>query len=183
MFLETDRLVLRKFREADFGDFCEFAMDEDMCRMMGRDPMPDTSAARLNFDWLKDQEERGYALVLKQTGRVIGNLTVGAVPGELASLPELAGKAGESLSFSISRHCRRQGLMREAVTAVIDRLFREEGMDYVHCGHFGFNLPSEQLQRKLGFTRLLSETVNIRGEEILCVENVLWRDGWRQGNP
>lgn len=65
MFLETDRLVLRKFREADFGDFCEFAMDEDMCRMMGRDPMPDTSAARLNFDWLKDQEERGYALVLK----------------------------------------------------------------------------------------------------------------------
>lgn len=38
MFLETERLILRKFREADFEDFCEFAMDEDMCRMMGRTP-------------------------------------------------------------------------------------------------------------------------------------------------
>ena len=26
MFLETERLILRKFREEDFDDFCEYAM-------------------------------------------------------------------------------------------------------------------------------------------------------------
>ena len=183
MFLETERLILRKFREADFEDFCEFAMDEDMCRMMGRDPMTDTDAARLNFDWLKDKEERGYALVLKGTGRVIGNLTVGAVPADLSSLPELEGKNGRCLSFSISRHYQRKGLMQEAVTAVIDELFRAEGMDYIQCGHFDFNLPSRQLQKKLGFTLLHAERIAFKGEEMLCVENVLWKDHWQQGNP
>ncbi|MGN0977009.1 MAG: GNAT family N-acetyltransferase [Faecousia sp.] len=183
MFLETERLLLRKFREEDFEDFCEYAMDEDMCRMMGRDPMPDTDAARLNFNWLKDKEERGYVLVLKKTGRVIGNLTVGTVPAELSGLPELAGKNGRSLSFSISRHYQRKGLMQEAVTAVIDELFREEGMDYIQCGHFDFNLPSRQLQKKLGFALLHAERIDFKGEEILCVENVLWKANWRQGNP
>lgn len=180
MFLETARLLLRKFRESDFGDFCEFAMDEDMCRMMGRDPMPDTGAARLNFNWLKDKEDRGYALVYKETGRVIGDLTVGAVPADLSCLPELEGKQGLSLSFSISRRYQRRGLMQEAVTAVITRLFREEGMDYIHCGHFDFNLPSRQLQKKLGFTLLRSEVIDFKGEQILTVENVLWKNAWAE---
>ena len=183
MFLETERLLLRKFREKDFEDFCEYAMDENMCHMMGRDPMPDTDAARLNFNWLKDKEERGYVLVLRETGRIIGNLTVGGVPADLANLPELEGKAGRSLSFSISRHYQRRGLMQEAVTAVIDKLFREEGMDYIQCGHFDFNLPSRELQKKLGFTHLHSERIDLNGEEILCVENVLWKANWQQGNP
>lgn len=183
MFLETNRLVLRKFQEEDFADFCEFAMDKDMCRMMGRDEMPDTAAARLNFDWLKDKEERGYVLVYKESGRGIGNLTVGRVPSALAGLPELEGKNGCSLSFSISRHYQRQGLMQEAVTAVIDRLFQEENMDYIHCGHFDFNIPSHALQKKLGFTLLRADHIDIKGEEILCVQNVLWKKQWMAGNP
>lgn len=108
-FLETDRLILRKFRESDFGDFCEFAIDPEMCRMMGRADIHDEASARPTFDWLINHEERGYALVLKETGRVIGNLTVCPVPAELTGLPELRGKSGRSLSFSISRHYRRQG--------------------------------------------------------------------------
>ena len=151
--------------------------------MMGRDPMTDTDAARLNFNWREDKEDRGYVLVFKETGKVIGNLTVGAVPADLSSLPELEGKNGRCLSFSISRHYQRKGLMQEAVTAVIDELFRAEGMDYIQCGHFDFNLPSRQLQKKLGFTLLHAERIAFKGEEMLCVENVLWKDQWQQGNP
>lgn len=46
MFVETDRLILRKFREEDFADFCAYAMDEEMCRMMGNDLMDTEEAAR-----------------------------------------------------------------------------------------------------------------------------------------
>ena len=41
MFLETGRLVLRRFREEDFGDFFQYAADREMSRMMGRDDRPE----------------------------------------------------------------------------------------------------------------------------------------------
>lgn len=175
MFLETERLILRKFREEDFQDFCAYAMDEEMCRMMGNDLMDTEEAARVTFDWLKDKEERSYVLILKETGRAIGNLNVTAVRDQLRSLPALAGKQGKDLSFCISRHYRRQGLMSEAVRAVIARLFDEEGMDYIQCGYFDFNTASARLQEKLGFTHLITMTIDFKGEKRTTVENILWK--------
>ncbi len=151
MFLETERLVLRKFQE---DDFCEYAMDDEMCRMMGRRLMHSREDARWNFDWLKDKEEGCYGLVYKNTGRIIGNLTVCAVPTELLELEKLKGKVGKSLSFSISKNYQRKGLMLEAVNSVIEHLFDIEGIDYIQCGHFSFNTASEMLQKKLGFKYL-----------------------------
>ena len=139
MFVETDRLILRKFREEDFADFCAYAMDEEMCRM-------------------------------------IGNLNITPLPEHLLDLPALAGKQGKSLSFCISRQYRRQGLMSEAVRAVIARLFEEEGMDYVQCGYFDFNTVSKAMQEKLGFTHLITMTIDFRGEMMTTVENILWKE-------
>lgn len=176
IFLETERLILRKFREEDFGDFCAYAADGEMCRMMGRHMLDTAEAtARASFDWLKDKEERGYALILKETGRVIGNLTVTTVPEDLAALGPLAGKQGMSLNFSISRTYQRQGLMTEALRAVTAHLFAGEGMDYVHCGHFDFNAASAKLQEKLGFVHLTTMELDLEGEKAVSVENVLWR--------
>ncbi|MBD5161384.1 MAG: GNAT family N-acetyltransferase [Oscillibacter sp.] len=175
MFLETDRLILRKFREEDFAGFCAYAMDAEMCRMMGNDPMDTEEAARVTFDWLKDKEERSYVLILRKTGRVIGNLNVTPVPAHLLDLPALTGKQGRSLSFCISRQYRRQGLMSEAVRGVIDRLFCEEGMDYVQCGHFDFNTVSAKLQEKLGFVHLTTMELDFKGENVVSVENILWK--------
>ena len=174
IFLETDRLLLRKFQDTDFEDFCAFAIDPEMCRMMGRDNITDPDSARFTFHWLKDKEPRGYALVLKETNRVIGNLTVANVSSDLAKEPVLSGKKGCSLSFSLSRHYQRRGLMEEAVRAVIDKLFREEHMDYINYGHFDFNIPSANLQKKLGFEHLRTDIIDIDGIETVCVENILW---------
>ena len=175
MFLETDRLILRKFQEEDFSDFCAYAMDLEMCRMMGNDPMDTEEAARATFDWLKDKEERSYVLVYKETGRVIGNLNITPIPDHLLELPALAGKQGKSLSFCISRQYRRQGLMSEAVRVVAAHLFDGEGMDYVQCGYFAFNTTSKALQERLGFTHLVTMELDFKGEKIVTVENVLWK--------
>lgn len=174
MFLETERLILRKFQEEDFADYCAYAMDEEMNRMMGNDMLDTVEAARECFDWLKDKEERSYCLILKETGRVIGNLNVTAVPKEVAVLEPLAGKQGRSMSFCISRQYQRQGLMSEAVRAVIAHLFDEEGMDYVQCGYFDFNTVSAKFQEKLGFTHLTTMTIDFKGEKRVTVEQILW---------
>ena len=115
-------------------------------------------------------------LVLKETGRAIGNLNITPLPEHLLDLPALAGKQGKSLSFCISRQYRRQGLMSEAVRAVIARLFEEEGMDYVQCGYFDFNTVSKAMQEKLGFTHLITMTIDFRGEMMTTVENILWKE-------
>ena len=174
MFLETKRLIIRRFRDEDFDDFCDFAMDDDMSRMMGRDMLHTRADARLTFTWLKNREKRGYALVLKDMGRVIGNLTVTQVPRFEETIHRLEGTEGRSLSFSISRHYRRQGLMEEAVRAVIDALF-EEGLDYIECGSFDFNTASAALQKKLGFEYLTTEHFDMDGEMRTAIERILWK--------
>ena len=82
----------------------------------------------------------------------------------MMSRGELAGKRGASLAVSLSRRYQRQGLMKEALRAVIHELFQAEGLDYLHRGHFDFNLPSAKLQEKLGFTRLAARTFRREGE-------------------
>ena len=174
MFLETERLILRKFREEDFDDFCDYAMDDEMSRMMGRDRISTRADARLAFMWLKNRAERGYALELKSTGRVIGSLRVCQVPRFDEVVRRLEHYEGRSLSFAISRHFRRQGLMEEAVRAAIAALF-DEGMDYIQCGSFDFNTASKALQEKLGFQYLTTERIDLGGERYTAIQRILWK--------
>jgi len=178
MILKTDRLLIRKFIEEDFDDFCHYAMDDDMCKMMGRDLMTTRDQARLNFNWLKDKEERGYALVDREDGRVIGNLTVTKVPDDLSDLEELKDLRGVSMSFSLGRPHQRKGLMEEAIRSVLDQVFFEEKMDFVHCGHFDFNIASANLQKKLGFNVITRLEFQIEGETYRTHESVLWKQAW-----
>ena len=81
---------------------------------------------------------------------------------------------GRSLSFAISRHFRRQGLMEEALRATIAVLF-EEGMDYIQCGCFDFNTASKALQEKLGFQYLTTEKLDMGGERYTAIQRILWK--------
>lgn len=176
MILETDRLIIRSFKEEDFNDYCDYAMDDEMSRMMGRSLLKTREDARLNFDWLKDREERAYVIVYREEDKVIGNLTIGNLPKELLDHEDLRGKVGRSMSFGIARDYRRMGLMTEALKSVIEELFSMEDMDYIVCGHFPFNEASKKLQESLGF-KYLDRLKYMDGEkEIVSIESVLYRD-------
>ncbi len=185
MFLETERLLLRKFRSEDFEDYYAYAADKELNRMMANNDLTRREDALACFNWLKDKQERGYVLVCKSNGKVIGNLNITPLPDFLVErdMEELRDRNGVSLSFALSRQYWRQGLMSEAVRAVIDHLFQVEGLDFIQCGYLDFNLPSRAFQEKLGFTFLTSETIDIDGEEIHTVENILWRGDWCGTRP
>ena len=173
MLIETERLILRKLREEDFADYCEFALDLEASRMMGRAEMRTVNDARINFNYLHNFADC-CAIVLKGNGKVIGNLTLSDPPPNVLAMNEVQGKTGRSMSFCISRPYQRRGLMLEAVKGVIDHLFHAEGMDYVNCGYLDFNEPSRRLQEKLGFTCLTKESFDLNGENITAIENILW---------
>ena len=77
--------------------------------------------------------------------------------------------------YELMENFKRQGLMSEALRAVIARLFDEEGMDYVQCGYFDFNAVSRAFQEKLGFTHLATMEIDFKGERVVTVENALWK--------
>lgn len=175
-FVETERLLLRRVCEKDFPYFRADLTDREMDRMMLRWPCETEEDIRLGFEWFLYKEERAYAVVHKESGETVGNLTVyNRVPECVANHEALRGKSGKSLSFAVLPAFRRRGYMYEAVSAVIDRLFRLEKADYINCGYLSYNAPSGALQQKLGFTYLLTERFLFDGQEMESVENILWR--------
>jgi len=175
-FVETPRLLLRKVSEADFSYFRADLSDKEMDRMMLRWPCETEEEIRLGFEWFLYKEERAYAIVHKETGETIGNLTVyNHVPECVANHKAVQGKNGKALSFAILPAFQRKGYMYEAVSGVIDYLFWEEKADYINCGYLSYNAPSKALQEKLGFKYLLTEQFQFDGQEMESIENILWR--------
>lgn len=175
-FVETERLALRKVTEEDFSYFRADLADKEMDRMMLRWPCETEEDIRLGFEWFLYKEERAYAIVHKETGETIGNLTVyNHVPECVAAHEAVQGKNGKALSFAVLPAFWRKGYMYEAVSGVIDHLFRFEKVDYINCGHLSYNAPSKALQEKLGFTYLLTERFQFDGQEMESIENILWR--------
>ena len=175
VFVNTPRLFLRSVAEEDYPYFRNYLMDKEMDRLMLRSTCETEDDLRIGFAWFLHKEERAYVIIHRNTGEVIGNLTVyNHVPNSVAEQKLVAGKVGKSLSFAIASAFRRNGFMYEAVSAVIDHLFQVEKVDYINCGYLSYNVPSKAFQEKLKFVHLCTERFEFEGEEIEAVENILW---------
>ena len=86
---------------------------------------------------------------LEYRGKVIGSL--GVEPYNEEHYPELDSLQGREIGYVLSREYWGQGLMPEAVKAVIDWLFQEVGLDFIICGHFDHNARSRRVIEKCGF--------------------------------
>lgn len=175
MYLQTERIILRRFREDDFSAFCGYAMDPEICRMTGWKDMKTEEDARAVFDPMLASETT-FAVVRKDTGTVVGNFAAAHLHPYLQHHPDLQGKSGRALSVVLAKECQHTGIATEVGRAIIDRLFRVEQMDFINAGFFRYNLPSKGLQEKLGFRFLGEHSFHRGGEEIQVIENIIWRD-------
>ena len=66
-------------------------------------------------------------------------------------LTEFNGYLGREIGYVLSKDYWGNGLMPEAVSAVINYLFNEVGLDFLICGYFLFNGQSKRVQEKCGF--------------------------------
>lgn len=176
MRLLTQRLELRPFEESDFAAFYAYASDPEVGRLSGA-VFPDENAARSYFSRFLSPENLAFALVLRESGALIGDVTVHALPPILRDMDRFCGQHVRALSFSLSRDYWRQGLMSEALSALIPTLFAELHLDAVNCGYFEGNTASAALQEKLGFTYLTDYPIPWGDEPIRIVENLLEKPG------
>ena len=148
LILQTPRLVLRAWDVSDLDDFYLYASNPKVGPMAGWMPHKSQEDSRKILDsFIK--HHRCLALVYRETGRAIGSLEVKAYPEE--DFPELENYRCRELGFVLAADYWGQGLMPEALEAVMMYLFNEILLDCILCGHFLWNKRSARVQEKLGF--------------------------------
>ena len=142
---ETERLILRPWRKSDLGDFYEYAKDPEVGPNAGWKPHENMDESRRILQSFIDGEEV-RAVVLKQTGKVIGSL--GLHPDRLRH--EGMGE-GREIGYVLSHKFWGRGLMPEAVRGAIRFAFETMRLDYLAVAHFPSNARSRRVIEKCGF--------------------------------
>ena len=147
--IETERLVLRPFKWDDLDDFFGYASVEGVGEMAGWPHHENKDKSKEILTRFID-EDKTFALVLKETGRVVGSLGVEFYGAE-DKLTEFDGYKGREIGYVLAKDQWGKGLMAEAVSAVINHLFDEMDLDFLTCGYYDFNNQSKRVQEKCGF--------------------------------
>lgn len=147
--INTERLLLRPFRQADLSDFYEYASVEGVGEMAGWKHHETKEESQQILDRFI-AEDKTFAIVLKEHSKVIGSLGVEKY-GKEEALTEFANYQGRELGFVLGKDYWGKGIMAEAVGAVIDYLFNDLNLDFLTCGHYDFNTQSKRVQEKCGF--------------------------------
>lgn len=147
--LETERLILRPFRQEDLQDFYEYASVEGVGEMAGWRHHGSIEESQEILDMFIN-EDKTFAIVLKENGKVIGSLGVEKYGMEEA-LTEFNDYLGREIGYVLSKEHWGKGLMPEAASAIIDYLFGSLDLDFLTCGYYDFNSQSRRVQEKCGF--------------------------------
>ena len=146
VILKTDRMILRPWRDSDLTDFFEYASVDGVGQMAGWNPHGNLEESKLILNMFI-QGKRTFALEHK--GKVIGSL--GVEEYSQKNYPELDQLQGREIGYVLSKSYWGQGLMPEAVKAVIAWLFCEITLDFIIAGHFDRNAQSRRVIEKCGF--------------------------------
>ena len=144
--IRTARLTLRPWRESDLNDFFAYASVDGVGQMAGWTPHRTVEESR---NILNMFIEGRHVFALEKDGRVVGSLGVEEYRED--HYPELDALMGREIGYVLAKDCWGQGLMTEAVQAVIAWLFDEKGLDFIICGHFDHNSRSRRVIEKCGF--------------------------------
>jgi RimJ/RimL family protein N-acetyltransferase len=147
--VETARLRLRNWREADFEPFARLNADP---RVMEFFPRPleraesDALAARQRA--LIDARGHGlYAAEAKETGDLIGFIGVADVPFPAAFAPAV------EIGWRLARDSWGNGYASEGAAAVVDDAFNRLGLEALVSFTTEWNLRSRRVMEKIGMVR------------------------------
>lgn len=147
--IETKRLVLRPFCENDLDDLFEYASVPGVGEMAGWKHHESKEESKTILDMFISADKT-FAITLKESGKVIGSLGV-EFYGREDAFTEFSSYKGREIGYVLAKPYWGQGLVPEAVKAVIDYMFNELDMDFLLCGHYDFNSQSRSVQFKCGF--------------------------------
>lgn len=174
VILTTDRLVLRPWKESDLQDLYEYASVDGVGQMAGWNPHRDIEESRAILQSFI-QHKKTFAL--EHQGKVVGSLGIEEYDEE--NYQDLAHLQGREIGYVLSKEYWGQGLMPEAVRAVVQYLFDAENLDFILVGHFDRNSRSRRVIEKCGFHYIKTTKFETRYETVEnSLEYILYREEW-----
>lgn len=146
--IETERLILRPWLDSDLDDLFEYASVEGVGEMAGWKHHESKEESHKILTMFREGKKT-FALERKGENKVIGSLGLEECDRTEADMGELQGR---EVGYVLSQDYWGQGLMPEAVQAVIRYCFQTLHYDFLLCGHFERNNKSRRVIEKCGFS-------------------------------
>ena len=146
--IETERLLLRPFNEHDANDLYEY-LNEPLVNCFACMKINTPDEAKSEAAKRSKQTEYLFAIVLKDTGKVIGEIE--AHP-ESSQPDEAENYVKDTFSpcWMLNPAYQGKGYAFEAAHAFFDYLFHQKGARRIYAYTEDYNLPSQNLCKKLG---------------------------------
>ena len=148
--IETKRLILRPFFEKDAEDVFEY-LKEPRVNCFACMKLNTLDEAKAEVEKRTKETEYRFAIVLKETGKVIGEID--AYPETHALDEENAVFDTFSPCWMLNKEYHGKGYAYEATYAFFDYLFHQKGMRRIYAYTKDYNVPSQKLCEKLGMRR------------------------------
>lgn len=147
-YIQTPRLVLRPWKENDLEDFYSYASVPGVGEMAGWPHHENMETSKMILDSFIAKKNT-LAIQHLQSNKVIGSF--GFHKSWANELPEFSGLKSSEIGYVLSKEYWGQGLMPEAVRAIIPYCFNALHMDILTVGHFDSNHQSQRVIEKSGF--------------------------------
>lgn len=145
--IETERLILRPWEETDAEAMFKYASDPDIGPIAGWPPHTSVENSREIIRTVFAAPET-YAVVLKDTGEPVGSC--GIMFSDSLHSAEMKQREAE-IGYWIGKPYWGQGLIPEAVKALLARGFNDLHLDAAWCGYYDGNTKSKRVIEKCGF--------------------------------
>ena len=153
MIIETERLILRSWREDEAEELYKYACDPQVGPIAG---WPAHKNVEESLDIIRSVYCRPqcYAICLKENG-----LPIGTVELKLKDHTDMTDRDDEcEVGYWLGRPFWGHGYMPEAVKALLDYGFNYLNMTTIWCGYYKGNDKSRRVQEKCGFSHYTTST-------------------------
>lgn len=145
--IDTNRLTLRRWRDDDAEALYRYASDPDVGPIAGWSPHGSVENS-LEIIRTVFAAPETYAVVLKETNEPIG--CCGIMFSNSLHTAKMQPTEAE-IGYWIGKPYWGQGLIPEAVKALLSRCFNDLGLGSVWCGYYEGNNKSKRVCEKCGF--------------------------------
>jgi RimJ/RimL family protein N-acetyltransferase len=146
--IQTDRLLMRRWRDADREPFALLNGDPETMRYFPA--TLDRAASDASVEVFESRFElQGYglwALEVMATGQFIGFAGLNPLPDGLPA------SSGMEIGWRLARHAWHHGYATEAATAALDVAFNRVGLPEIWSLTSVLNEPSQAVMRRIGLT-------------------------------
>lgn len=171
--LETQRLLLREWRDSDLDAFAEFYGDAEVMRYLSGEPIARNDAWRSMASAAGHWVLRGYGLWVverKSDAAVIGR--VGLINPE--------GWPGLEVGWMLGRRYWGHGYATEAAQASLNYAFLTQPVDRMISVIDPRNAASQAVAQRLGETKGPAHELVIAGKSYACDIWSITREEWRK---